>query len=781
MTIAVIILYIDSKIQLGVAMGLAYVLVVLIALFSNKPSLLFISATVSTLFTIIGFIASPDGVEMWFVYANRGLAIFVICLTSLIGLFLLQTRNTLHHNEDQQRKILDSMFTFVGLFSTDGILIDTNKAPLERASLSRDNVIGKPFAETYWWSYSPEAQARIQTALDNAAMGQTIRHDERVRMGDDEFITIDIILAPLYDLNGKINQIIGSAIDITDRKKMENKLRSSEEKYRVMFETSQVGMALCKMDGTLIDVNKGYLDIIGYSKEETLELSYWDITPRSYETEEIKQLQLLKDTGQYGPYEKEYIYKDGHTVPVLLNGSLIKGEDNIDYIWSIVHDITELKKAGEKLNFQASHDDLTGLINRREFENRAERLLSTIVQNNNEHALCFMDLDQFKVVNDTCGHIAGDEMLRQLASVLKDVVRVRDTLARLGGDEFGVLMEHCSLEDAQRVATALLNAIQDYQFVWEEHSFTVSVSIGLVPISEATPNLTQLLKDADAACFMAKDKGRNRIHVSHAKDVEIAHHHGEMQWVSRINRALSEDRFCLYAQVIESTIGNNDEHYELLVRMIDEQGKIVPPGAFLPAAERYNLVSKIDHWVIKHAFSLLTNNPKFLERITFCSINLSGQSLTSTEILEFIIDQLHESGINGEKICFEITETTAISNFSIAKKFISTLIDLRCRFALDDFGSGLSSFAYLKNLPVDYLKIDGMFVKDIIDDPIDCAMVKSITDIAQVMEMKTIAEFVENNEIKDMLKEIGVDYVQGYEIGMPQPLTELISHQTKTT
>ena len=281
------------------------------------------------------------------------------------------------------------------------------------------------------------------------------------------------------------------------------------------------------------------------------------------------------------------------------------------------------------------------------------------------------------------------------------------------------------------------------------------------------------MKQADAACYMAKDLGRNRTHIYHLEDTEIAERHGEMQWVNRISQALDENRFCLYAQAIVPLDDSNEKHYELLLRMLDKEGKIISPGAFLPAAERYGLVEKLDAWVIENAIAFLSANPEFLKGVHFISINLSGPSLTNGPFLNSIITQLKESGIDAGKICFEITETVAISNLTAAITFITVLKQVGCSFALDDFGSGLSSFGYLKKLPVDYLKIDGMFVKGIVDDPIDRAMVKSIHDVAQVMGMQTIGEFVENDEINRVLKDIGVNYGQGYGIEKPRPLDEL--------
>jgi diguanylate cyclase (GGDEF)-like protein len=446
-----------------------------------------------------------------------------------------------------------------------------------------------------------------------------------------------------------------------------------------------------------------------------------------------------------------------------------------------LNDVREQKVKDRSLQliYQSNHDDLTGLINRREFERRAEWLLATLRHDSNEHALCYLDLDQFKIINDTCGHNAGDEMLRQISSVLKTAMRQRDTLARLGGDEFGILMENCSLDEAHQLARSIQQAIQDYQFLWEGRSFNASVSMGLVPITITTANLTELLSAADVACYMAKNKGRNRIQLHRSEDEELSKHHGEMFWVTRINQALEDEQFCLYAQEIMPLVGSENVHYEFLIRLIDEEGKLIPPDSFLPAAERYNLITKIDRWVIETSFRLLENEPSFLHNIGFFSLNLSGQSLAEIDFQDFVIHKLTTCKLPLEKICFEITETAAISNLSMAIKFITTLKGYGCRFALDDFGCGLSSFSYLKNLPVDFLKIDGVFVKDIVDNPIDYAMVKSINEIGQVMGMQTIAEFVENDEIKERLKDIGVDYVQGSGIRKPQPLNELIGRSNK--
>ncbi len=571
---------------------------------------------------------------------------------------------------------------------------------------------------------------------------------------------------------------------IKNEKCIEEKLQRLElerekvKKFSMIIEQSHDAIMVTDAEGTIEYVNKKFTEMTGYQIFELLGRNSRVVQPEWVKPGKEKEFLSILGKGSTWRSEVTYRKKNSDTYWAFESVSFLKDENGqVTHYLSTHRDVSQEHELSKQLSFQATHDALTGLSNRRAFEKRIEELLSSRTKKT-EHAVCFIDLDQFKVVNDTCGHIAGDELLRQLSTLLQNTIRNRDTLARLGGDEFGIIFEYCPIDNAYRVTSSILDAVQNFQFSWEEKTFKLGASIGLVAMKDTMRNMTDLLKAADAACYMAKDSGRNRIQIYHAEDSNMVQRQGEMQWVTRINEALDEDLFCLYAQVIEPIHEKTEKHYELLIRMSDKKGGLIPPGAFLPAAERYNLISKLDRWVINHALEMLANNIEFQSKINFFSINLSGQSITEEDFLEFVVECIEKSGINNGKICFEITETAAISNLNVAVNFISTLKEMGCVFALDDFGSGLSSFGYLKNLPVDYLKIDGMFVKDIVEDPIDRAMVKSINEIGQVMGMKTIAEFVENNQIKQMLADLGVDYAQGYGIGKPVPLCELLDEKS---
>lgn len=446
----------------------------------------------------------------------------------------------------------------------------------------------------------------------------------------------------------------------------------------------------------------------------------------------------------------------------------------------VFRDVSEARRMEQQLYWQASHDALTGLANRRAFEQRLFESLAAARAHDQSQVLIYFDLDQFKVVNDTCGHIAGDALLRQITALLEEQIQPHDILARLGGDEFGLLLENCPLSRGVAVAETLRQAISEFRFVWADKAFSISVSIGIVPITPRSETVTDLLSAADTACYAAKDQGRNRIHVYESDNGEWMKRHGEMLWVSRINKALEEKRLRLFYQFILPTNPSRarKKHVEVLLRMVDENGHLVLPMAFIPAAERYNLMPAVDRWVIQNTFGWLVEfilkTPK---KLIPCAINLSGQSLCDDQFLDFVIDQFQRSGVPPSAICFEITETAAIANLNQAIRFISKLKSMGCRFALDDFGSGMSSFTYLKNLPVDYLKIDGAFVRDMLDDPVDQAMVEAIHRIGHVMGIQTIAEFVESPATLERLKALGVDYVQGYSIHKPEPIMHLAEVQ----
>jgi diguanylate cyclase (GGDEF)-like protein/PAS domain S-box-containing protein len=529
-------------------------------------------------------------------------------------------------------------------------------------------------------------------------------------------------------------------------------------------------------DHPIVYCNPAFERMTGYTRDEVLGRNPRFLQGGDNEQDELGKVRAAMGAGgDYRGVLKNY-RKDGTLFWNQLRMSPVFDETgHLTHYVGIQTDITESYNLTQQLSYQATHDSLTGLVNRAEFERYLQRALRRAHTDGSEHALCYLDLDQFKIINDSSGHIAGDELLRQLAEALKAKVRKSDLLARLGGDEFAVLVEHCTLQDAERVAELLRKVITEYRFQWDGKSYAVGVSAGLVPITSLTVSMTEVLKAADAACYAAKDAGRNRIHIYREGDAELSQRYGEMRWVSRINEALDTERFALRFQPIVPVNGENASywHYELLLSMRDDDGSMVSPGAFLPAAERYGLSVNIDRWVVANAFAWLATHPAELAQTGLCSINLSGPSISDKNFLGFVIDQLAAKEIPAEKICFEITETAAITNLSSASRLISTLRGLGCSFALDDFGSGVSSFAYLKNLAVDLIKIDGVFVKDICEDPVSGALVKAINDMGHAMGKRTIAEAVESQEIFDALRLMGVDYAQGYGITAPRPLTTL--------
>ena len=435
----------------------------------------------------------------------------------------------------------------------------------------------------------------------------------------------------------------------------------------------------------------------------------------------------------------------------------------------VIHDVTELRGMARVMSYQANHDPLTGLVNRREFEARLWHALESARAERLEHALAYIDVDQFKLVNDTCGHLAGDQLLKQLADLMAPYIRDTDTLARLGGDEFGLLLYGCSLDKAQRIAEDICAAAREFRFAWDDKAFTVGVSIGLAPV-DGDGTLSDVLAAADAACFAAKEDGRGRVHVVRRQGRQLGERHGQMQWTPRVQRALDQDLFRLRFQKILPLEGETMVLAEILLGMQGADGRLVPPGQFLPAAERFNMMPAIDREVVRKVFERVAADDRRLAGIDRVAINLSGQSLSDDAFLNYVLAQLAATGANPQRICFEITETAVIANLARAKRFIHALLDRGCSFSLDDFGSGLSSFGYLRTLPVDYLKIDGLFVRHMSVDPIDYSMVEAINHVGHVMGIKTIAEFVESPATLESVRLLGVDYAQGYDLHPPESL-----------
>jgi len=603
--------------------------------------------------------------------------------------------------------------------------------------------------------------------------------EKGVHTDTGEYFTLRIL--PFRTEGNKIEGVVATFVDVTRLKQSEASLVRSKERVELLLKSTGEAIFGVDNEGRCIFVNNKFSEHLGFSADELLGNNVHELIHHtradgsSYPWGGCSVYHCLQNGVSYRGSNDIAWRKDGTSFPTLYCVEPIVESGGITGAVVIFRDMTEEVAVSSKLDHLARHDSLTGLVNRREIEERLNRVLENAKHNQSEHILCYLDLDQFKVINDTCGHLAGDELLRQIAGVLSQHVRKRDTLARLGGDEFGVLMEHCDPHEGERVANSMRDAVADYRFLWEGKAYTVGVSIGVVSIIDGDGDITDVLKAADAACYAAKESGRNRIHVYNEHDTALVSRHGEMQWVARINRALEEDRLHLTLQPIVPVHGveSGNISYEALLRMQDDDGNIILPTDFLGAAERYNLSIKLDRWVISRIFRWYANNSNKLEHVSLLNINLSGQSLADEDFLSFAIAEFKKHRVPPEKICFEITETAAITNLASANRFMHALKQLGCVFALDDFGTGLSSFGYLKTLPVEYLKISGIFVKDIVDNPIDLAMVKSINEIAQVMGKKTIAEFVESEEILVKLSELGINYAQDYLTGKPVRLDDV--------
>ena len=630
------------------------------------------------------------------------------------------------------------------------------------------------------WRYlvHPDDIARVQRQLREHLEGATPLFDSvhRMRHANGDWRWIECRVQGRVDEHGRAIRLVGIETDITERKLYEEALFREKESAQITLQSIGDGVVTTDIDSNVQYLNPVAEGLTGWELDDAVGASIDEIFRGFHEetcepVENPVTIAMRRNRRTKTVRPTLLIRRDGNELYIESTAAPIRNASgNVTGGVLVFHDVSESRELNRRLSYAASHDVLTELVNRSEFENRLKRALNSARAQETSYALLYLDLDQFKIINDACGHNAGDQLLQQLGALLKSKIRWRDTLARLGGDEFGVLLEGCTIDEAVRTAEVLRELVADFRFIWEERTFRLGVSIGVVPIMPNTDDVASLMTAADSACAAAKDAGRDRIYCYEENDIDLMKRRKEMQWAARITNALEENRFEMYRQTIQPLQSGLDSgaHYELLLRMRDESGQIVSPELFINSAERYGITPQIDRWVISNVFRWLVSEADERERLALCSINLSGRSLADEKFLPYVIEQFKTSGLNGSLICFEITETAAIASYSQANRFIHALKELGCRFALDDFGTGLSSFGYLKHFPVDFLKIDGSFVREIIHDPIDREMVRSINEIGHLTGKRTIAEFAENQEIITMLRGLGVDYAQGYGVDKPQ-------------
>ena len=657
----------------------------------------------------------------------------------------------------------------ISIINTDYHYRFTNVRNLEYYGKDTHEIIGKDIAEIIG---QERFKDHTQGYLDLCFKGERVNYQTWSPKGE----YLDILMEPYSEADGQISGAIVTLRDITHKRRAQEALAKSEIRFRDFAEIAADFLWETDADLCFTYLSEQQERITSYPAQRWLEQSYLDYLEVLVEDESIRKLHRQSLLENLSIDVELPLKRPDGTIRMVRTVAKPTFDSQGDFkgYRGIGRDVTEAHLLTQQLEYQATYDGLTGLVNRQTFDRRLEGALHKAKDKQQHHVLCYIDLDQFKIVNDTVGHAAGDELLQQVSALLQSNIRSSDTLARLGGDEFGLLLENCPLNKGITIAEKMVADLRDYSFCWQDRRFKIGASIGVVAVNPESESSVQLMSQADVACYAAKDGGRNRVHVYQTDSSHLSEQHAELMRVSDIRSALQEDRFCLYYQYITplNSAGGLAPYYELLLRLKDERGKLVSPGAFIPAAERYNLMNEIDRWVIRTA--LVEQQDLFAQlNQGYIAINLSGTSLNDETLLAFVKEQFAQSRLVPERICFEITETAVIRNLSEALTFINAMRELGCKFALDDFGSGLSSFAYLKRFNVDFLKIDGNLVRDMTVDYTDQVMVSAINEIGHAMNISTIAEFVETEDDITLLKTLQVDYAQGFAISRPEPLETL--------
>jgi len=724
-------------------------------------------------------------------YAREAAAVAEGATAAAIALQHWRAQDDLLETRERFQALTENAANIVIVTDMKGLIRFVSPAVTPILGRTPEEVLGQ---NAFSWLHPddlPLAQTHFRQLRDE--VGAQIQSTYRYRHKDGSWRLLEVIGKSRLNHAGEYLAVV-SGRDVTEREDASQALRASQHQLnqalseiKLLLEATDEGMVGLDSTGTIMFVNAAATRLLNLTAEELLGNSFDRLVRHTSEEgtdligHESLIVRCLLEGQRFRGSNELFWISETRSLPVEFSVSPVMADGKAQGAVLVFRDVSEKRALAQQLRFQALHDPLTGFSNRRGFEARLTQLIGSARTQGREHALCYVDLDHFKLVNDTCGHAAGDELLRQLPAVLQAVVRRHDTISRLGGDEFAILLEDCPLEQASRVAESVRDAVRNFRFVWQYRTFTIGASIGVVGITAESQGLVSVLGAADAACYVAKDQGPNHVHVSYPHDLAIIRRRGEMRWVARLKSALEEDQLRLHFQSIAALDGTPRPSlkHELLVRLVDARGELILPGAFQPAAERYQLMSSIDQWVVDHALRYLARDVvphRHLHGHRF-GINLSGESLRDGRVVESIEEGLKRHGVPPTMLYFEVTETAAIANLGAAVEFIRRLKALGCQLALDDFGIGMSSFSYLKHLPVDYLKIDGSFVKDMVNNPVDQAIVRSVHAVSRQMGIETIAEYAESAAILDCLRDIGINYAQGFAIARPRPLEEFAGLQ----
>jgi len=704
----------------------------------------------------------------------------LVQLAKIVSAALLQREKTIHEIQTKSNKlaaIIESSVDAVISKSLDGIVVSWNHGAEQLFGYSAQEMIGQPITRLFPEDRLEEAAQFLQQLKNN----QYIKQYETERLNKSgEVIKISVSLSPVRNANGEVVGISKIARDITAQQKVISALAEEHERLKVTMASIGDAVITTDQNGLVEYLNPVAELLTGWSSSEAHGLPLQHV----FKIVNESTAEPCRNPVEICLKENRTVGLDTHAILVSRDGSYYGIEDSAAPIRDahgktlgavlVFHDVTAQRKMVNEMTYRATHDELTGIFNRTEFEHMLDVVLNNSRDENQEHALMYIDLDQFKVINETAGHYAGDLLLREVVDVIEKCMRTSDTLARLGGDEFGIILQSCGAEPAMRISQQICQRLDKYRFNHENKRYRIGASIGLVIIDSHWDSITSILQAADRACYAAKEAGRNRVHLYLDADHAIEVRKGEMQWATRIEQAIEDNQFVLFCQRIMPLDETTGCRGEILLRMKDSKGELIQPSAFLPAAERFHMASRIDRWVLKEVFEWMRTHADSLKHIDSLSVNLSGQSIGDSTFHQYVLELIQNTPIDCNKLCFEITETSAITNLALATRFIDAMRKHNIRFSLDDFGSGVSSFGYLKNLSVDYLKIDGQFIRDIANDPIDQATVRCISEVARVTGKKTIAEWVEDEPAEIMLKNIQIDFSQGYLRHRPAPLMHML-------